>query len=1597
MNEFRENFHEVNVVDEHPSAHETRKAKHTSSSMQPETTTKPNIIPTLDVSLRNGVRQVNTCTAKHSTPPNGVILRILNAFTNKSLPETGHESFHAVARVLREATRSRATPKVFNVLMDPGAELNLVRRSLIASNTKDTKLKIHARQETEVILMNNGKEIGTVTEAVYLSFRLDELGATKHEYDEWFYVWEDMAEQMILGSAFCKEQGFTNFHLRLSPWSEVLSNTRAKRARGVEHINADVADDDGEKQPYHCDEVVLLPCPLTNNQIEAKKRHRSRVKTPCEKIDELAENHSSQKAEPTVKQAGRRRASKNIFMPALTLKSHINHTPATYSQVQTRQIANFLARRVANEQKTLLKQFEQLRESDVVLTADELELMKDTARLCAMEAARWSDKKPPEAQEQAYAPTPKKRYFMNDDEAGGGGAACSKQTFQKGQCVVLQNLKTHAELNNKPARVVSFDSETNKYTISLANPRGYWYADEDKLKSIDPPPAKDDFKACGIDQSTGQPTLDPMDKPVHRQYGKNISPDLTARIDVLLEKYKMVFGKDISKPCKFRPMGIELIPGANLPSNPRYWKNSPAQRAEVRRQLQEFMDMGIVTPSKTAIVSNVLLVKRPGMPGKFRFTIDFRELNAATVAAPWQMPDVESQLARLAHKKIFGCIDLSSYYHQIELEKGSRFLTGFVTEDGIFEYQRVPMGLKNACAHAQSELQRAIDADPILSKYGLRNYFDDLPLAADTEEEFIEILEAVLRLGVDRDLKFNLEKSVFGVDSITHVGFVVSAAGIEVDSQRIEALKQIEAPKSLKGVQSVLGVWNYIRHFIPNFSTRALPLTNLVGKGKSKARNFLWTDECQSAFNDLKAATLNTKLLFNIDYTKPIYIRCDSSQFGAGAVIFQFNDLGQECPISYASRKYTMAERNYCTFQQEAAAVVWSLEKFSTFHQGHHVIVQSDHRNLSWIKKSVMPQLTRWRLRLQDFDFSIEYYEGAKNVCADGLSRLNVDDKDIEISMRDFIPEHAAQQSLMLGGVPVRCLNEYKAMTSPSLEQTFMNGGVPTRCLNEYSTTKRFKHCNTPAEHTWRGEPPQAQLAVEQEVPWVKPIVIEDNDASVDLINVESDEPVNHEHAECSDQPPCIPDIEGDIAGVLNTLDSVHNSTVGHAGVLVTLGRVLRANKEWAPRSVMIENIDQFISGCSVCQKFRKRHNRRTNERFVIEGNPFTELSVDILKLPKRDCNNNLYVVVIVDSFSRWVSLEAVPDKTALSAARAIIRAIGNFGVPLKIRSDGGKEFVNSILASMEYIMGVKHHKTMPYHHEGNSLAEKANRAVLENLRNIIFDTRYRLNGEHQWSDLLPLVQRIMNASFNSSIGCSPAALIFGDNIDLDRCLISPEPIPLTDIDVPSYVQILAHNQRILMDAAAKTLHATHEKNLRKWYRKNGQSSTVQSTLQSLVSESAEPVWVLARVKDDAPLEKWKPRWAGPFRLLDFKDGSQSVVRLYDTIRHTVTESHVNDIAIWDGRFVNSTEGITKVAEADDWSYPIDSILGMAIDPESDEDLPEALPLNRAREFSNKHKYVFSVKWQGYAEPSWEPYATVKNTSVFELFAQAHPVLKLIK
>jgi hypothetical protein len=147
---------------------------------------------------------------------------------------------------------------------------------------------------------------------------------------------------------------------------------------------------------------------------------------------------------------------------------------------------------------------------------------------------------------------------------------------------------------------------------------------------------------------------------------------------------------------------------------------------------------------------------------------------------------------------IFGAIDMTAFYRQIGLDPACRYLTGFASDQGTFVCTRLPMGLKNACAHAQKVLQQALEDDPILGPLGFRNYFDDLPYGAKTEDELVQITEALFQFCDRWRLKINPEKSVFGVTSITHVGFVVSKHGIAIDPERTRDIAEISIPKSIK-------------------------------------------------------------------------------------------------------------------------------------------------------------------------------------------------------------------------------------------------------------------------------------------------------------------------------------------------------------------------------------------------------------------------------------------------------------------------------------------------------------------------------------------------------------------------------------------------------------------------------------------------------------------------------------------------------------------------------------------------------------------------------------------------------------------------------
>jgi hypothetical protein len=681
--------------------------------------------------------------------------------------------FQAVGRFKRGKTDkgknypSNRRLRTLKVLMDPGSESNFISERILKSSNI---LIIKESEAHRIQILQNeapmsGESNGECKRAVRVRFSLDLLRKAEIKHEEWFVVSPDVKFDAVLGRKFCKEAGLTAFDTILSPWSRAVQidgngteseddetkpeekapeNKAGRNRHQLDSDNPEFSDEEAAAKQLEFDAAV--------------------AKVPAELIDKFATKHPVT-GRPILR-------NPNIAGPAL-----VEHVGTHVSRDNLKIMENECAKVVAiNSMKQRCKIVRMMSvsasASESQKSAEEVEKEVKTRQQMADDAAKfYRENEHLLCSTGTFVPSKKHaRFFepvsfnattfglpaVQQHKPAEASSPPSRQ-FENNQMVLLKGLVTHAELNGLPARVMSFDEEKKKYVISVSRPRGYWLCNEEYLRPIDSvkKTGQQDWgpQEFGIDPESGQPTLEPLQRPAHRQYGAQYSPGLTARINELLIEFAVIFSTDVTKPCGFKPMKIKLKPNAVLPRNPRLWKNSPLIRAEIRRQLQKMIDMKIVSKSSSAIVSNVLMVKRPGMPGKFRFTVDFRAINEATESQTWQMPDVQDQLSRLKGNKIFGCADATAYYHQIMLDKDSRYLTAFVTEDGVFEYERVPMGAKNACAHAQSELQMALDADPILRKHGIRNYFDDIPFGAKTEDDYIENSSRYVRIGTSTRIK----------------------------------------------------------------------------------------------------------------------------------------------------------------------------------------------------------------------------------------------------------------------------------------------------------------------------------------------------------------------------------------------------------------------------------------------------------------------------------------------------------------------------------------------------------------------------------------------------------------------------------------------------------------------------------------------------------------------------------------------------------------------------------------------------------------------------------------------------------------------------
>ncbi|KAE8249091.1 hypothetical protein A4X03_0g6666 [Tilletia caries] len=355
----------------------------------------------------------------------------------------------------------------------------------------------------------------------------------------------------------------------------------------------------------------------------------------------------------------------------------------------------------------------------------------------------------------------------------------------------------------------------------------------------------------------------------------------------VLRRHTNAFALD-GRPGRIRDgeeMQIDLKPEANLrPEAPR--RASPEKKRAMDSTIDQLLEWDVIEPSNSPISFPVLMVRQRD---KWRFCVDYRQLNTATVADRYPLPTIDSVFETLEGKKIFSSLDAIRGYHQMGVKETDRWKTAFVCHRGLYQYRTVPFGLKNA----PSVFQRLMDR--ILGSLRWQHavvYIDDIVVATRTMEEHVSALDTLLARASDAGLKFSPSKCTFAVPSLVLLGRKVSGAGVSVWRDRAKAVSDLPRPTTLRELYHALGLFGYYRSFIPRYAEIAAPLTKLTGGWRYEADT--------SGRYRLINLEGNPPVLAHPDPSRPFVLYVDASKDAFAAILHQVFE-SEPSPQSHAA------------------------------------------------------------------------------------------------------------------------------------------------------------------------------------------------------------------------------------------------------------------------------------------------------------------------------------------------------------------------------------------------------------------------------------------------------------------------------------------------------------------------------------------------------------------------------------------------------------------------------------------------------------------------------------------------------------------------
>ena len=641
--------------------------------------------------------------------------------------------------------------------------------------------------------------------------------------------------------------------------------------------------------------------------------------------------------------------------------------------------------------------------------------------------------------------------------------------------------------------------------------------------------------------------------------------------------------------------------------------------------------MGIIERASGPICNPTRWVVKSS--GDLRPCLDARLLNSVIEDNREAPPIMHELVQEFENVRCFSKFDLKNSYWQIILHKDSRPYTAFLFGSSMYQFTRIPFGLKVAGSAFIRALNKALENGSIKLRKSFRYYIDDLLVGTDTFENHLIVLEELFSILLKFNFTLNLMKCEFCKTEVLFLGLVISDKGVTPNPDKLKMIREFEDPKNKKRLQQILRVCNFYRRFYIRYHHLTEPFRELLKKDISSC----WEHKHSLAFTELKNNFIDVVCLKHILPDKVFMVQTDACDTGIAGVLYQIDDSNDPRIISIVSRYLTDAETKYTTTEKELLAIVYTVYKLRYYLIGTEFVIVTDHKELTFLHSTIYhnSRLIRWSLLLLQFSFTVTYCMGSENVIADFFSR-NPDGK--------FTNQN--EDKILIA-------NLQKFYYPENIDSELSSLVIMLLHKNDISLRKILKNI----------------------------IIHQDKDSNLREITnaIKNNENIEnyvifenilfHRERQNSNWRIVMPE------KLTQELVILTHDQLGHPGVYKTVQHL----KRFFYWKCMNRQVKRCVLACDLCQRVKHLSIAMEGEyNFVRADGPNDLVTVDFYGPLPRGRGGVQYLLVVLDAFSKLVKIFPLKNATTQMSLKSIIdKYIPECGKPKRILSDNGTQFTS--------------------------------------------------------------------------------------------------------------------------------------------------------------------------------------------------------------------------------------------------------------------------------------------------------------------------------